>query len=182
MTTVARQGMLEEAPNGDRFIVLTDGRRYEGKPGTAEYRVVEFEKLGRRIEPAELRNLPVSTKAIPTRAPRRRRRPRRARRALLAAVGADLGARADAARGPAVVRESADGPLVQPHHRGVHVHALQQLPQHRAELHRAGQARLLGRASRCRTSSPSRSSCCCSRSGLRCSRAFAAPLRNGAPA
>ncbi len=66
VTTVAREGMLEEAPNGDRFISLTDGRRYEGKPGTAEYRVVEFEKLGRRIEPAELRNLPVSTKAIPT--------------------------------------------------------------------------------------------------------------------
>src|SRR5262249_38883651 len=34
--------------------------------GTAEYRIVEFEKLGRRIEPAELRNLPTSTKAIPT--------------------------------------------------------------------------------------------------------------------
>ena len=66
VTTVARQGKLEEAPNGDRFITLTEGRRYEGKPGTAEYRVVEFAKLGRRIEPAELRNLPVSTKAIPT--------------------------------------------------------------------------------------------------------------------
>ncbi len=66
VTTVAREGTLQEAPNGDRFIVLSDGRRYEGKPGTAEYRVVEFEKLGRRIEPAELRNLPTSTKAIPT--------------------------------------------------------------------------------------------------------------------
>jgi len=66
VTTVARQGKLEEAPNGDRFITLSEGRRYEGKPGTAEYRVVEFAKLGRRIEPAELRNLPVSTKAIPT--------------------------------------------------------------------------------------------------------------------
>ena len=58
-TTVARSGHLEEAPNGDRFIVLEDGRRYEGKPGTAEFRVVEFEKLGRRIEPAEVRALPV---------------------------------------------------------------------------------------------------------------------------
>ncbi len=66
VTTVAREGTLQEAPNGDRFIVLSDGRRYEGKPGTAEYRVVEFERLGRRIEPAELRNLPTSTKAIPT--------------------------------------------------------------------------------------------------------------------
>ena len=65
-TTVASSGHLEEAPNGDRFVVLENGRRYEGKPGTAEYRVIEFEKLGRRIEPAELRSLPVSTKAMPT--------------------------------------------------------------------------------------------------------------------
>jgi lipopolysaccharide export system permease protein len=65
-TTVARSGMLHEAPNGDRFIVLNEGRRYEGKPGTADYRVVEFGSLGRRIEPAELRGLPTSTKAIPT--------------------------------------------------------------------------------------------------------------------
>ena len=40
----ARSGTLEEQPNGDRFIVLEDGRRYEGKPGTADYRVVEFEQ------------------------------------------------------------------------------------------------------------------------------------------
>ncbi len=66
VTTVARSGSLQELPNGDRFIVLNDGRRYEGKPGTADYRVVEFESFGRRIEPAELRALPTSTKAIPT--------------------------------------------------------------------------------------------------------------------
>jgi lipopolysaccharide export system permease protein len=65
-TTVARQGALREMPNGDRFIVLSEGRRYEGKPGTPEYRAVEFESLGRRLEPAELRSLPSSTKAIPT--------------------------------------------------------------------------------------------------------------------
>src|SRR5262245_47445325 len=29
-TIVARSGTLQEAPNGDRFIVLNDGRRYEG--------------------------------------------------------------------------------------------------------------------------------------------------------
>ena len=65
-TTVARSGSLQVAPNGDRFIVLDDGRRYEGKPGSTEYRIVEFGRLGRRIEPAELRALPSSTKAIPT--------------------------------------------------------------------------------------------------------------------
>lgn len=65
-TTVARLGHLVEEPNGDRFVVLEDGRRYEGKPGTADFRLIEFDKLGRRIEPAEARALPTSTKAIPT--------------------------------------------------------------------------------------------------------------------
>jgi lipopolysaccharide export system permease protein len=65
VTTVARSGRLEDAPNGDRFIVLQDGRRYEGTPGTAEFRTAEFERLGRRIEPAEVRALPLSLKALP---------------------------------------------------------------------------------------------------------------------
>ena len=68
VTTVARSGFLEETPNGDRFIVLKEGRRYEGVPGTAEFRSVEFERLGRRIEPAEARSLPLSLKALPTEA------------------------------------------------------------------------------------------------------------------
>ena len=65
-TTVATRGRLRTEPNGDRFVVLENGRRYEGKPGTAEFRIIEFEELGRRIEPAELRALPASTKAMPT--------------------------------------------------------------------------------------------------------------------
>ena len=68
VTTVARSGFLEDEPNGDRFIVLKDGRRYEGEPGTADFRSVEFERLGRRIEPAEARSLPLSLKALPTEA------------------------------------------------------------------------------------------------------------------
>jgi lipopolysaccharide export system permease protein len=67
-TTVARIGRLEELPNGDRFLVLEDGRRYERKPGTLEYRVIEFVKLGRRIEPAEVRALPTSRRGLPTEA------------------------------------------------------------------------------------------------------------------
>ena len=46
-TTVAARGKLEELPNGDRFIVLEHGRRYQGTPGTADY-------LVGRIERAEL--------------------------------------------------------------------------------------------------------------------------------
>jgi len=65
VTTVARSGYLENAKNGDRFIVLKDGRRYEGQPGTAEFRVAEFERLGRRIEPSEARAPQLSLKALP---------------------------------------------------------------------------------------------------------------------
>ena len=65
VTTVARSGYLEDAPNGDRFIVLKEGRRYEGQPGSAEFRNVEFERFGRRIEPAEIRVPPLSLKALP---------------------------------------------------------------------------------------------------------------------
>ncbi len=64
-TTVARAGSLEVEPNGDRFVVLEDGRRYEGQAGSADYRMIEFDRLGRRIEPAEARALPTSTRAIP---------------------------------------------------------------------------------------------------------------------
>jgi lipopolysaccharide export system permease protein len=66
VTTVAARGRLEDMPNGDRFIVLEHGRRYQGTPGAPDYRVIEFERLGRRIEPSEIRALPTSTKAIPT--------------------------------------------------------------------------------------------------------------------
>lgn len=65
-TTVARTAHLEEAKNGDRFIVLGEGRRYEGKPGTADYRVVEFDKLARRIELNEARAVTLSRKAMAT--------------------------------------------------------------------------------------------------------------------
>ncbi|MEO8536565.1 MAG: LPS export ABC transporter permease LptF [Betaproteobacteria bacterium] len=65
-TTVAERGRLEDMPNGDRFIVLEHGRRYQGTPGAADYRVIEFERLGRRIEPKEVRTLPTSSKALPT--------------------------------------------------------------------------------------------------------------------
>lgn len=47
---VAAQGVIEATPDGDRFLVLERGRRYEGTPGQAEYRMVEFEKYSIRLE------------------------------------------------------------------------------------------------------------------------------------
>ncbi len=50
---VAKQGLQEIAPNGDRFIVLLNGTRYEGTPGQYDFRIVEFERYAMRIEAVE---------------------------------------------------------------------------------------------------------------------------------
>jgi lipopolysaccharide export system permease protein len=47
----SQKGQVEVAANGDRFIVLLQGRRYEGVPGDADYRVMEFERYAARVEP-----------------------------------------------------------------------------------------------------------------------------------
>jgi lipopolysaccharide export system permease protein len=51
-TMVARQGLQETLPNGDRFLVLLNGTRYEGTPGQRDYRIVEFERYAMRIDSA----------------------------------------------------------------------------------------------------------------------------------
>lgn len=55
--TATAQGRTEIMPNGDRFLVLDRGRRYEVVTGTPEYRVMEFEKYAIRMEAKEARGL-----------------------------------------------------------------------------------------------------------------------------
>jgi lipopolysaccharide export system permease protein len=63
---VARRGYQEVAPNGDRFLVLLDGSRYEGTPGSPEFRITHFERYAVRIEAYEAqRGLP-SVKSLDT--------------------------------------------------------------------------------------------------------------------
>ena len=50
---VAAEGVVETMDNGDRFLTLSKGRRYEGRPGAADYRIMEFERYSVRIEPAK---------------------------------------------------------------------------------------------------------------------------------
>ena len=52
---VAARGFQEIAQNGDRFLVLLNGRRYEGTPGTADYKIYEFERYAVRIDTMEAR-------------------------------------------------------------------------------------------------------------------------------
>ena len=47
---VAAKGVIQLAENGDRFLVLEQGRRYEGTPGKLEYRTMEFDRYAVRLE------------------------------------------------------------------------------------------------------------------------------------
>jgi len=61
---VAQKGYIETAENGDRFVVLLNGRRYEGTPGTLDYRTVDFARYAIRIEPHEAKRQAPSSKAM----------------------------------------------------------------------------------------------------------------------
>lgn len=59
---VASQGYRETAQNNDSFLVMQDGRRYEGLPNSAEFTITEFERYAIRIEPAEVeKSIPKTT-------------------------------------------------------------------------------------------------------------------------
>jgi lipopolysaccharide export system permease protein len=65
---VAAKGEIEVAPNGDRYLVLEQGRRYEGRPGSPEFRTMEFDRYAIRLEVKPGRALEdrsVRTKPLP---------------------------------------------------------------------------------------------------------------------
>jgi lipopolysaccharide export system permease protein len=64
--SMSRTGRTESAENGDRFIVLEQGRRYEGSPGDEQYRITEFERYAARIETKEGKEPAVTHKTQPT--------------------------------------------------------------------------------------------------------------------
>jgi lipopolysaccharide export system permease protein len=46
---VASEGVVETLPSGDRHLVLKNGRRYQGKPGDADFQSMEFERYSMRV-------------------------------------------------------------------------------------------------------------------------------------
>lgn len=63
---VAQSGFQETAENGDRFLVLQNGRRYEGDPGAPDYKIFEFERYAMRIESADAAARAPTTKTMST--------------------------------------------------------------------------------------------------------------------
>jgi lipopolysaccharide export system permease protein len=50
---MSERGLTEYAPNGDRFLVMLSGQRYEGTPGEADFRLMEFGRYSTRIQTKE---------------------------------------------------------------------------------------------------------------------------------
>ena len=65
--TMAATGHQETAANGDRFMVLENGRRYEVEPGTAEFRILEFDRYALRIETREAQGIERTPRYLSTR-------------------------------------------------------------------------------------------------------------------
>lgn len=55
---VSSEGYLRNEADGSRFVVLENGRRYEGVPGTPDYRVMEFRSYALRIQNPAAAELP----------------------------------------------------------------------------------------------------------------------------
>lgn len=60
---VAAQGSRYVEKNGDHFLLMQNGRRYQGVPGTAEFSTTEFEKYAIRVEAKETKQEPLSTQS-----------------------------------------------------------------------------------------------------------------------
>lgn len=66
---VAKQGMTELDRNGDKFLVLLNGRRYDGTPNQPDFRLMEFERYGVLVSRQSQALVgDKSARALPTRA------------------------------------------------------------------------------------------------------------------
>ncbi len=65
-TMVARHGFQETLPNGDRFLVLLNGTRYEGTAGQQDYRIVEFDRYAMRMDSVAVKQALPNLRALTT--------------------------------------------------------------------------------------------------------------------
>ena len=63
---VAERGFQQIDANGDKFLVLENGRQYEGTPGALDFRIIDFERQKRLIVAKEAKADQPASKAIST--------------------------------------------------------------------------------------------------------------------
>lgn len=62
----AAQGAVHTDERGARYVVLEDGRRFEGQPGTMAFRVLEFERYTVKVEEPRRASAYARLKTVPT--------------------------------------------------------------------------------------------------------------------
>ncbi|MGC2166733.1 MAG: LPS export ABC transporter permease LptF [Gallionella sp.] len=65
-TMVASRGVQETRDNGDRFLVLFNGTRYEGTPGQRDYSIIEFDRYAIRIDSVPVKQARIWVRTMPT--------------------------------------------------------------------------------------------------------------------
>ncbi|MFC5462340.1 LPS export ABC transporter permease LptF [Massilia niabensis] len=66
---VAREGVIEADGKGGQYLVLKNGRRYEGVPGQADFQSMEFERYSMRVAttvPVLGADVPLDAQSTPT--------------------------------------------------------------------------------------------------------------------
>jgi lipopolysaccharide export system permease protein len=58
---VSKFGHTETQKDGNRFVVLENGRRYDGEPGHPDFRIMEFERYGIKIQSQPVVTTPTAT-------------------------------------------------------------------------------------------------------------------------
>lgn len=67
LVVVAREGTVSTDARGERFLVLKNGRRYQGTPGQADFQTMEFERYTMRVaSPAQQAGAAAGAKAMTT--------------------------------------------------------------------------------------------------------------------
>ena len=63
---IAESGRLHRVENGDNFVILNNGRNYQGKPGEPTYIISEFDEYGVRISGPEEVSEVLKREAMPS--------------------------------------------------------------------------------------------------------------------
>lgn len=66
LVAVAKEGFIQNKSDGEKYLILENGRRYEGIPGNTDFRITEFEKYTFKIENKALEPIINAPKAIST--------------------------------------------------------------------------------------------------------------------
>jgi lipopolysaccharide export system permease protein len=61
----AERGVIHKSEQGHRYLELSNGTRYEGKPGSSDYSVVSYDTYGRLVEEPQ-KQVPMFNRVTPT--------------------------------------------------------------------------------------------------------------------